>query len=53
MDFTFGLAQALAVKDNRIFQLEKKRSELYSEIDRLQHENAKLKEEIEELKNGQ
>lgn len=37
MDFSYGLAQALAVKDNRIFTLETKRTELYNEIDRLQH----------------
>lgn len=50
MDFTYGLAQALAVKDNRIFSLEKKRTELYAEIDRLQHIIEQRDIEIAELK---
>lgn len=51
MDFSYGLAQALAVKDNRIFTLETKRTELYNEIDRLQHIIDEKDKYINELQN--
>jgi len=51
MDFSYGLAQALAVKDNRIFTLEQKRTELYNEIDRLQHIVNEKDTYISELQN--
>lgn len=50
MDITFGLAQALAVKDNRIFTLEQRRSDLFIENEQLKTENAELKEIVAELR---
>ena len=50
MDFTGGLAQALAVKDNRIFQLEQRRSTMFAEMEELRQEIEQLKRHIDVLK---